>query len=554
MKKILFTCIAGIAMIGSTTSNAQSFWAGTPATVQTTTTGNCGIGGNLGTVGNSVVGGNFGIGLTTVTDSRLHIKNTIHTNVTQFQSPGVTEVKLERLYPDNQTSAYFQDVNFFEIWNQPYSQSSALKFVITPDIKVGIGLSNPDHKLDVNGDINAATDISAGGDLLVGDDATVSGDATISGTATVSTLANAGGGRLVIANGSGTLDVEYAPTLSVSSNTLHLTNSGTINTSVALPTWADNLSISGNSLSLKSGATTLNTVTIPSGADNLGNHIASTNLNMNYHDISNVYDIYGLFNIGRDINNCLIFDDASCTHDVAYFKKSLGVAGNADCNYALYVNGSIYTTGTYDGSDKRFKKDIETVKAITDELFKVQSYSYKFRQNEFKDRNFDDQLHFGFIAQDVKELFPNLVKEDGKGYYAINYTEFIPLLLQSLKEEDQKVKDLELRIQTLESKLGSTAPTYTDNATNTTAKSVLYQNTPNPFNVETNIKYNIVGTYNSAFIGVYDLNGRQLQRINIAAGSSQVTVKGLASGMYVYSLIVDGQLIDSKKMVMLDDK
>lgn len=380
---------------------------------------------------------------------------------------------------------------------------------------------------------------------------TLAKDALIGGYTTISTLANAGGGRLVTVDANGKLDDEYPPTISyaATSNTISISNGATINSTATLPNWADNLSIAGNSLSLRHGATTLNTVTIPSGADNLGNHTATTTLNMNSHGIANAGNIYGVMNIGANVSNELTFSTIS---DNLY--NHLGVNGTGSGTYALYVSGDTYTSGTYTSSDKRFKKNVKAVELINDELFKVKSYSYNFRQNEFQARHFDNKHHFGFLAQDVKEIFPDLVKMDDSGYYAINYVEFIPLLLQSLKEEDQKVKDLETRIADLESKIGTT-PTYTDNgAGSTTAKSVLYQNNPNPFSVETNIRYSIVGDYKAAFIGVYDLNGRQLQRITIAAGSSQVTVKGLNPGMYVYSLIVDGSLIDSKKMVMLGDK
>lgn len=374
---------------------------------------------------------------------------------------------------------------------------------------------------------------------------TLAKDALIGGYTTISTLANAGGGRLVTADANGKLDVEYPPTISyaATSNTISISNGATINSTATLPSWADNLSIAGNVLSLKHGATTLNTVTVPSGADNLGNHTAMGPLHMTSHFIDGVTALK--LQTGQ-----ILYDDGSTG---AYFNNLLGIGGVAS-GYELYVWGNTYTTGTYSSSDKRFKKNIEGIKSINSNLFKIQSYSYDFRQNEFKERNFDDKHHFGFLAQEVQEVFPDLVKQDGQGYYAINYSEFIPLLLQSLKEEDQKVKDLEVRIADLESKIGAT-PTYTDNgAGSNTAKSVLYQNTPNPFSVETNIRYSIVGDYKAAFIGVYDLNGRQLQRIAIVAGSSQVTVKGLNPGMYVYSLIVDGNLIDSKKMVMLGDK
>ena len=58
----------------------------------------------------------------------------------------------------------------------------------------------------------------------------------------------------------------------------------------------------------------------------------------------------------------------------------------------------------------------------------------------------------------------------------------------------------------------------------------------------------------TAFIGFYDLNGRQISILPIDKGADHVmfTNNNMQPGMYVYSLIVDDQLIDSKKMVIME--
>ncbi len=81
----------------------------------------------------------------------------------------------------------------------------------------------------------------------------------------------------------------------------------------------------------------------------------------------------------------------------------------------------------------------------------------------------------------------------------------------------------------------------------------LYQNSPNPFGKETSIGYNIVNMQKSAFIAVYDLNGKELFRqAVIEKGKGSVTLSGdkLVPGMYLYSLIVDGKETATKRMVV----
>jgi len=81
----------------------------------------------------------------------------------------------------------------------------------------------------------------------------------------------------------------------------------------------------------------------------------------------------------------------------------------------------------------------------------------------------------------------------------------------------------------------------------------LQQNTPNPFNRETTIRYSVVSMKQSAFVIVYDLNGRELKKYpvnGVGEGQVQVSSGSLTPGMYLYSLIVDGQETDTKKMVL----
>jgi hypothetical protein len=42
--------------------------------------------------------------------------------------------------------------------------------------------------------------------------------------------------------------------------------------------------------------------------------------------------------------------------------------------------------------------------------------------------NFINKVHFGFIAQDVQPIFPNLVYQKDNGLLGVNYPEFIPLI------------------------------------------------------------------------------------------------------------------------------
>ena len=82
----------------------------------------------------------------------------------------------------------------------------------------------------------------------------------------------------------------------------------------------------------------------------------------------------------------------------------------------------------------------------------------------------------------------------------------------------------------------------------------LHQNYPNPFNPVSLIKYDVLKS-SRIKIEVYDLLGRKVSELvneNQSPGTYETSfnASNLSSGMYFYSLFVDGAKIDSKKMIL----
>ena len=85
----------------------------------------------------------------------------------------------------------------------------------------------------------------------------------------------------------------------------------------------------------------------------------------------------------------------------------------------------------------------------------------------------------------------------------------------------------------------------------------LYQNSPNPFTENTIIRCEIPSYSSNAYINIYDMHGRQLDSIQIKEpGESRTIISAgdLKAGMYIYSLMVDGKLIDSKQMLITNEQ
>ncbi|MCX6328291.1 MAG: tail fiber domain-containing protein, partial [Bacteroidia bacterium] len=118
--------------------------------------------------------------------------------------------------------------------------------------------------------------------------------------------------------------------------------------------------------------------------------------------------------------------------------------------YTLYVAGSAYTTGTWNVSDIRWKKNIDNLDNVMGKVLKLNGVSYDWRQDEFPDMHFDSGRQIGLIAQDVEKIYPELVKTDDKGYKAVNYEKLTVILLEGIKEQQKQIEAQNERIQKLE--------------------------------------------------------------------------------------------------------
>lgn len=81
----------------------------------------------------------------------------------------------------------------------------------------------------------------------------------------------------------------------------------------------------------------------------------------------------------------------------------------------------------------------------------------------------------------------------------------------------------------------------------------LFQNEPNPFNRQTSIAFVLPDNYKSAYIYVYDLQGKLTESFDVFGNkSSKITIDGndLQAGVYYYSLYVNNSEVDTKKMII----
>jgi trimeric autotransporter adhesin len=242
-------------------------------------------------------------------------------------------------------------------------------------------------------------------------------------------------------------------------------------------------------------------------------------------------------------------------------------------------------------SDARFKTNIkeDDVKGL-EFILKLRPVvynfdSYKFQQ--FLTKNMPDSVkkrHFtadftkstavrqsGFLAQEVEKAanevgydFNGIHKpENENDNYSLAYSQFVVPMVKAIQEQQKLIENQEQKIAALLAKVetltGQKATNVGGNATGIEPNAIgskdfsLEQNEPNPFTRETIVKFTLPQTVSSAYLAVYDLSGKQITTFPIAdkgVSSLTITSEKLAAGIYIYSIIADGKILDSKRMIV----
>ncbi|MBO5444596.1 MAG: T9SS type A sorting domain-containing protein [Muribaculaceae bacterium] len=243
------------------------------------------------------------------------------------------------------------------------------------------------------------------------------------------------------------------------------------------------------------------------------------------------------------------------------------VFGYSDIARNFFFSYSVKAPAFLTSSDARLKRNVESSGDLYLGLKDVNAVAYNIvapdssdstgiavKASKANEELLDDRVRFGFIAQEIQKIYPNLVVADEDGMLSIDYTGFIPLLVDAYNSLSDKVKEQE---ETIAELIKMAGPVYKPASTDglSIQKAVLRQNRPNPFNTVTSIECTVPNETATAFICIYDLQGQQVHRIDLKERGdvvSTIDASSLRPGMYIYTLVADGAEIDSKRMIITD--
>lgn len=289
-------------------------------------------------------------------------------------------------------------------------------------------------------------------------------------------------------------------------------------------------------------------------------------------------DILRLINPGDRVSNMgvsLVCDDN---------KLSLGKS-DKQLNNVYAVN--LYSNGVKVMSDSRYKANIANLTPALNKVMQMRPVRFDYRKE--KDGDIDSALmnRMGLIAQELEAVVPEVVYySETDDIYSVDYVSLIPLLIKTAQEqqasieaqqviiEEQQAQIEELQTLVLSSE-ETTASAHRQNSRETAAnidastqnnaiatapavtinENKLWGNTPNPFKQETHIRYALANNVQNAQLCIYNLTGEQIACHRLSErGQNDFTLRAgsLRPGIYLYSLIADGQVVDTHRMVVTE--
>lgn len=210
----------------------------------------------------------------------------------------------------------------------------------------------------------------------------------------------------------------------------------------------------------------------------------------------------------------------------------------------LDVNGVTRGLAFLAYSDEKLKANIKPVENALDIIKKLNGKTYDWNETAKTNFNADNGRHVGFIAQELAEVVPEIVVKDEAGNYAVNYTELIPVLSESIKEQQVMIEELKAEIIALKQATG-----MSDVETDANNFSIF----PNPSNQAVNIRVEQLS--DNSMIMITDLNGKLVKRVASAdfADNTYNIAKGtFTPGVYLVTLIGDNVAQGTQRLVITE--
>lgn len=338
-------------------------------------------------------------------------------------------------------------------------------------------------------------------------------------------------------------------------NVLNVTNNQRVGVGVDVP--QDKLDVNGNiRISQSNKLFFVANGSIMNADDNHGIIFGNYPTNVMYFREYGDMEFQAGYNQGGTSTKMIIKANGNVGIGVTNPSDKLTVAGNlvpsVDASYTCGKSGQRWFqiwawNGTIQTSDIRCKTNIKELDYGLKEIMKLRPITFNWKDK-------DNGKRIGLIAQELQSVIGEVVitGDDENKNLGVIYTELIPVLIKGIQEQQKIIEDQNVRINALEQNSNLNNITNS-NLNNNSIVAKLFQNNPNPFSQNTEVKCIIPNDVKNVELFIYDMQGIQIKKISISGkGEVNTIIQGseLKAGMYMYALIIDGKEIDTKRMIL----
>ncbi len=101
-------------------------------------------------------------------------------------------------------------------------------------------------------------------------------------------------------------------------------------------------------------------------------------------------------------------------------------------------------------SDKGLKQDVSGIGSALAGVLALRGVTFRYNTTKYPKLGLSDQPQIGFLAQELEQVFPQLVTTGKDGLKAVNYYELVPVLVEAIKQQQAMIEDLQAQVKDLQ--------------------------------------------------------------------------------------------------------
>ncbi|NOT92142.1 tail fiber domain-containing protein [Ferruginibacter sp.] len=132
----------------------------------------------------------------------------------------------------------------------------------------------------------------------------------------------------------------------------------------------------------------------------------------------------------------------------------------------LVISGRVFSQTV---TDSEIKKNVAVISSPLQKLVQLSPKTFEYDIQKFKHLNLEHGVKYGFIAEELQQVFPSMVKQKsisymfGKNSYrdtkikTIDEASLIPVLVASIQQQQQQIQKLTEEVEALKNKKSTAA-------------------------------------------------------------------------------------------------